>query len=161
MAQHAKITPFIWYKDQQAEEAFNFYISVFGQGEIVNVMRSTHPAMGPVGSFMAGSLRIFDQEIMGLNGNAYHPMSPSISLFVLCDTAQELDRYWEGLLQGGSPMACGWLTDKYGVAWQVVPRKLGAMMADPDPVKAGRVGQAIMNMIKLDFHELERAFNGE
>ena len=106
MAQAAKITPFLWFRDQQAEEAFNYYISVFGQGEIVNIMRSTHPNMGPVGSFMAGTLRIFGQDIFGLNG-AQVDFSPATSLFVLCDTQAEIDQYWDGLAAGGLTMACG------------------------------------------------------
>lgn len=154
----AKITPFLWFKDLKAEEALNYYIQVFRQGEIVNVMRYTDSSVGPIGGFMAGVLRIFGQEIFGLNGNNYFEFTPATSLFVLCDSQAEIDRYWDGLSAGGNTMACGWLTDKYGVTWQIVPRSLSAMLADPDPIKAGKVGQAMMSMIKFDMAALEAAY---
>jgi len=114
----------------------------------------------PSGTFLTGVVEIEGQEIMFLNGGPVYKLSPAFSLVIDCKDQEEVDYYWDRLLEGGQPDQCGWLTDRFGVSWQVVPSVLGKLMSDPDPVKAARVTQAMLQMVKLDIAKLEKAYNG-
>src|SRR5450432_2629340 len=155
-----KITPFLWFNDN-AEEAMNFYISIFKNSKVVSVSRYGDAGPGPKGSVMVGKFEIEGQEFMALNGGPIYKLTPAVSFVVNCETQQEVDDFWEKLTAGGQPIQCGWLTDKYGVSWQIVPTILGQLMADKDPVKSGRVMKAMLQMIKIDVAGLQRAYNGE
>lgn len=149
-----KITTHLWF-DNHAEEAAHFYISLFKNSSIVNVMRS-----GPEGSVMTLTFQIDGQEFIALNGGPYFTFSAAISLFVKCETQEEVDRLWEALSEGGEKGDCGWLKDKYGLSWQIVPTVLGDLLVDPDPAKAQRVMQAMLKMKKLDIKALQEAAQG-
>lgn len=155
-----KITPFLWY-DNQAEEAANFYASVFKNVKITEVRRypPNHPN-GMADKVLTVSFNIEGQDFVGLNGGPYYKTTPGISFFVNCETQAEVDELWDKLGDGGSLMQCGWITDKFGITWQIVPSVLGKLLNDPDPVKAGRVMQAMMPMTKLDIAKLEAAYKG-
>lgn len=155
-----KITPFLWFNDN-AEEAMNFYISVFKNSKVVSVSRYGDAGPGPKGSVMVGKFEIEGQEFMALNGGPIYKLTPAVSFVVNCETQQEVDDFWDKLTAGGQPIQCGWLTDKYGVSWQIVPTILGTLMADKDPAKSGRVMKAMLQMIKIDVAGLQRAYNGE
>lgn len=154
-----KITPFLWFNDN-AEEAINFYTSVFKNSKVLNVSR--YNDAGPSGkeTVMTGTIELEGQEFMVLNGGPSFSFNPAISFFVDCKSQEEVDYYWNRLLEGGSPSQCGWLTDKFGVSWQIVPTRLGELLNDPDPVKAKQVMDAMLKMVKLDVGELERAYAG-
>lgn len=156
-----KIYPCLWF-DKQAEEAVNFYLSVFGDGKITSVSRfdpvNEH---GEPGSVMTISFTLHGQEFIALNGGPEFKFTPAISLVVNCDTQAEIDRYWNGLLQGGSADQCGWLRDKFGISWQIVPTALGELMSGKDPAKVSRVTEAMLKMVKLDIAELQRAYDGK
>ncbi len=154
-----KITPFLWF-DNQAEEAVNFYLSVFDNSEISRIVRYTEGGPGPKGTVMTIDFLIGGQEFVALNGGPIYTLTPAISFVVNCQTQQEIDTYWEKLSAGGEKQVCGWLKDRYGVSWQIVPVILTEMLGDPDPVKAGRVMQAMLRMVKLDMKELKRAYKG-
>lgn len=155
----ATITPFFWF-DTQAEEAANFYVEIF-DGEIVSVARYAPGTPGEEGSVMTVQFKILDQDFVALNGGPIFEFSAATSFVVNCATAEEVDHYWDSLLaDGGAPSQCGWLTDRFGVTWQIVPDRLGQLMSDPDPEKAGRVAQAMMQMVKLDVAGLEAAYAG-
>jgi len=151
-----KITPCLWF-DGKAEEATNFYRAIFPDTEILSVMRQGDSEAGAEGSVLSVTFRLQGQEFMGLNGGPHFSFTPAISFFVTCDTQAEVDRFWEKLLEGGTPSRCGWLTDKYGLSWQIVPRQLGELLQGPDRAKANRVMQAMLKMVKLDIAGLERA----
>jgi predicted 3-demethylubiquinone-9 3-methyltransferase (glyoxalase superfamily) len=155
-----KITPFLWFNDN-AEEAMNFYTSIFKNSKVVSVSRYGDAGPGPKGSVMVGKFEIEGQEFMALNGGPVYKLTPAVSFVVNCETQQEVDDFWDKLTAGGQPIQCGWLTDKYGVSWQIVPTILGQLMADKDPVKSGRVMKAMLQMIKIDIAGLQRAYNGE
>ena len=155
-----KITPFLWFNDN-AEEAMNFYISIFKNSKVVSVSRYGDAGPGPKGSVMVGKFEIEGQEFMALNGGPIYKLTPAVSFVVNCETQQEVDDFWDKLTAGGQPIQCGWLTDKYGVSWQIVPTILGTLMADKDPAKSGRVMKAMLQMIKIDVAGLQRAYNGE
>lgn len=156
-----KIAPCLWF-DGNAEEAARFYTSVFAESRIVTTMHFTDAGPGPEGHVLAITFEIDGQEFMALNGGPQFPFTPAISLFVHCSSQQEVDRYWAKLIDGGgSPWQCGWLTDRFGVSWQIVPDALGEMLRDPDKAKAGRVMAAMMKMVKLDLAQLEHAYRGE
>lgn len=152
------ITTFLTY-DTQAEEAANLYTSVFG-GKIVSTMR--YPAGGPKpeGSVISVTFELFGQTFIALNGGPTFQFAQGISLFVSCETQSQIDQYWAKLTAGGKEVQCGWLVDKFGVSWQIVPANLGALLGDKDPAKAGRAMQAMMPMKKLDIAALERAHAG-
>ncbi len=155
-----KIATCLWF-DGKAEEAMNFYMSVFKNGNVVNVMRYGEARPGPKGSVLAVTFELEGQEFMGLNGGPHYQFTPAISMFVKCQTQAEVDDYWEKLLAGGGkPMQCGWLTDKYGVSWQIVPTALGEMLQDKDAAKSQRAMQAMLQMVKLDIAALRKAFEG-
>src|SRR6266568_972113 len=151
-----KITPFLWF-DDQAEEAMTFYTSIFKDSEIVSVTRYSEAGPGPEGSVMTAAFRLNGQEFIALNGGPAFAFTPAISFFVHCETQQEVDTFWEKLSAGGKPGQCGWLTDKFGVSWQIIPNVLGELLADPDPAKSQRVMEAMLEMSKIDVQALQRA----
>ena len=153
------ITPFLWF-DGQLEEAVAFYTSVFGDGVVLDSTPYPEGAPGPTGSLMMASFRIAGQDFMGLNGGPQYTFSPATSFFVSCEDQDEVDHLWDSLLEGGEAMQCGWLTDRFGVTWQIVPRLLGELMADPDPERVGRVMSAMLAMVKLDAVALQAAYDG-
>jgi predicted 3-demethylubiquinone-9 3-methyltransferase (glyoxalase superfamily) len=154
-----KITPFLWF-DGDAEEAMNFYMSIFGDAKVTNIARYSEAGPGKAGSVMA-AFTLCGQDFIALNGGPQYKFTPAISFVVSCETQTEVDRYWDALLDGGKPVQCGWLTDKYGLSWQIVPAVVWTMMQDKDPEKSKRVMQAVYKMIKLDIAELQRAYNGD
>ena len=154
-----KITPFLWY-DGKAEEAANLYVSIFKNSKIVKIRRSGDGGPGPKGSVMGVDFELEGRSFIAFNGGPHFTFNPAVSLFVNCDTQQEVDELWDKLVAGGKPVQCGWLTDKFGVSWQIIPKALGEMMNDPDPAKSSRVVQAMMKMIKIDVAGLTKAYNG-
>lgn len=154
-----KITPFLWF-DHQAEEAVEFYTGIFKNSKILSVSRVPEGCMGQPGSVMAVSFELDGQPFSALNGGPYFSFTPAVSFFVNCETQAEVDYFWEKLLEGGEAQQCGWLTDRYGISWQIVPSLLGRLLGDPDPVKAARVNQAMLGMIKLDTQKLQDAYDG-
>jgi predicted 3-demethylubiquinone-9 3-methyltransferase (glyoxalase superfamily) len=151
-----KIKPFLWF-DTQAEEAANFYVSIFKNSKILSVARYGDAGPGPKGSAMTVSFELDGQEFTGLNGGPLYKFTEAISFTVICKTQEEVDDFWKKLTEGGQEVACGWLKDKYGLCWQITPEILPQMLSDPDPQKAGRVMQAMMKMKKIDIPELQRA----
>ena len=154
-----KITPFLWF-DNQAEEAVQFYVSVFKNSEIIKIIRYGDDGPGPNGTVMTIGFMIESQEFAALNGGPQFRFSQAISFVVNCRTQEEVDEYWENLSAGGEKQPCGWLKDKFGVSWQVVPGILSEMLNDKDPVKAGRVMAAMLRMNKIDIQVLKQAYNG-
>jgi len=152
-----KITPFLWF-DGKAEEAMHFYTSIFRNAKVGNVTRYGEAGPGPKGTVMSATFELEGQEFYALNGGPQFQFSPAISFFVKCTTQDEVDMYWAKLSAGGQTHQCGWLQDKFGVTWQVVPTILGELLSDKDPVKAGRVMQAMMRMTKLDIATLKQAY---
>ena len=148
-----KITTFLTY-DNQAEAAARHYLSIFEDGKIVSSIA------GPGGAGLSVTFELFGQTFIALNDGPTFTFSQGISLFVHCDTQAEVDRYWSKLTEGGKEGQCGWLVDKFGVSWQVVPNVLGELLGDKDPAKAGRAVQAMMKMKKLDIAALKRAHEG-
>lgn len=155
-----KITPCLWF-DSNAEEAMNFYTSVFHDSKVVQVSRYGDSEPGVPGSVLVGTIQIEGQEFMLLNGGPAFKFTPAISFYISCGSQGEVDYYWNRLLEGGEPSQCGWLTDKFGVSWQIVPVVLPKLLSDPDPVKADRVMQAMLKMIKLDSAELQQAYDND
>jgi predicted 3-demethylubiquinone-9 3-methyltransferase (glyoxalase superfamily) len=155
-----KITPFLWF-DGKAEEAANFYTSIFKDSKILNVARYGEAGPGPKGSVMVVSFQIEEQEFTALNGGPQFTFSPAISFIVRCDTQAEVDELWEKLSAGGRTQQCGWLQDKFGVSWQIIPKAFLEMMRDKDPVKSQRVFKAMMQMTKFDIAALPKAHRGE
>jgi len=152
-----KITPFLWF-DHQAEEAMNFYISIFKNSKVVSIARYGEAGPGPKGSVMTAAFQLDGQDFVALNGGPQFTFSPAISFVVNCKTQEEVDEFWEKLSDGGKENQCGWLDDKFGVSWQIVPSVLGQLLSDADPVKSGRVMQAMLQMTKIDIAGLKRAF---
>jgi predicted 3-demethylubiquinone-9 3-methyltransferase (glyoxalase superfamily) len=156
-----KITPFLWF-DNQAEEAMNFYTSIFKNSKVRTVSRYGDAGPGPKGTVMVAKFELDGQEFMVLNGGPRFKFTQAISFVVNCASQQEVDELWEKLLAGGGAEdACGWLRDKYGLSWQIIPTALGEMMSDPDKQKAGRAMQAMLKMKKIDIAEMRRAFDGK
>lgn len=151
-----KITPFLWF-DNKAEEAVNFYISIFQGSKIVSVMRYGEAGPGPKGTVMGLTFQLCGQEFMALNGGPEFTFTPAISLFVKCESQQEIDELWEKLSQGGQKQRCGWVKDKYGLSWQIVPTILGELLQDKSAEKSKRVMQAMLQMDKLDIEALKAA----
>ena len=152
-----KIAPCLWF-DGQAEEAMHFYTSIFRNSKVGDVTRYTEAGPGEKGSVLAVTFEIEGREFMGLNGGPNFKFSPAISFSVKCETQEEVDYYWSKLLAGGQPQQCGWLTDKFGVSWQIVPTALVEMLKDKDAEKANRVMQAMLKMVKLDIKTLRQAY---
>lgn len=151
-----KITPFLWFNGQ-AEEAVNFYVSVFKNSSIGRVKRYGDAGPGPKGSVMSVEFQLDGQNFIALNGGPQFTFTPAVSFFVNCETQEEVDELWEKLSAGGQIQHCGWLQDKYGLTWQIVPAVLGRLLEDKDPAKAKRVMQAMLQMVKLDAQALQRA----
>lgn len=157
----SKIFPFLWYA-RHAEEAARLYASIFPNSRVdrVTTMPSDSPS-GPAGSVKVVDFTLFGQPFQAMTAGPHHEFNDAISMVVLCEDQTELDRYWNALLEGGGKeQACGWLIDKYGVRWQIVPRVLDEMMADSDRERGKRVSDAMLKMVKLDIAELERAWRG-
>jgi predicted 3-demethylubiquinone-9 3-methyltransferase (glyoxalase superfamily) len=152
-----KITPFITF-DNQAEEAVNLYVSIFRNSKIVSMNRYGEGGPAPAGSVMSATFLLEGQEFYALNGGPHFTFSDGISLFVSCVTQAEVDELWEKLSEGGEKGPCGWLKDKFGVSWQIIPTALGELLGDKDPEKAGRVMQAMLKMTKIDIAALKRAY---
>lgn len=145
--------------DSQAEEAVNFYLSIFKNAKILSITRcGENEPSGPAGSVRTISFRLFDQEYLAVNGGSYFKFNDGISLMVNCESQAEIDELWERLSAGGEQVVCGWLKDKFGVPWQIVPTVLSKMMADPDQTKSQRVMQALLKMKKLDIKALQQAY---
>jgi predicted 3-demethylubiquinone-9 3-methyltransferase (glyoxalase superfamily) len=152
-----KITTFLTF-DDRAEEAVDFYTSIFDDSRIVSATRYGAAGPGPEGSLMSASFELAGQEFMALNGGPSFTFSQGTSLFVDCETQDEVDDLWEKLSEGGEKGPCGWLTDKFGVSWQIIPRALGELLNDEDPEKAKRVMQAMLQMSKIEIEGLRRAY---
>jgi len=155
-----KITTFLWF-DNNAQEAIDFYTSIFDDAKIVDTVRNGKAGPGEDDAVLAATFQLAGQQFMALNGGPHFKFTEAISLFVNCETQAEVDRYWDQLLVGGEPSQCGWLKDKFGLSWQIVPTALMKYMSDPDPVKAQRVMEAMMQMVKLDVDTLTKAYENE
>lgn len=153
-----KITPFLWF-DNQAEEAINFYVSLFKNSRIINVTRYGEDGPWPSGMVMTAIFQLEGQQFMALNGGPDHKFSEAISLFVDCETQEEVDELWAKLTEGGEEGPCGWLKDKYGLSWQIIPSTLGQMLSDTDAEKAQRVMHAMLQMKKIEVAALQQAYN--
>jgi predicted 3-demethylubiquinone-9 3-methyltransferase (glyoxalase superfamily) len=155
-----KITPFLWFNDN-AEEAMNFYVSIFKNSKVLNVSRYGEGSPFPAGTVMLGTFQLDGREYIALNGGPEYKFTEAFSLFVSVETQEEVDDLWERLSEGGEKGPCGWLKDKFGLSWQVVPTALGELLGDPDPLKAQRVMNAMLKMSKLDIAALRRASEGK
>ncbi len=153
-----RITPFLWF-DDNAEDAARFYVSIFKNSKINTVVRYNDAGPGPKGSVMTVDFELDGQRFTALNGGPHFTFSPAISFVVDCQTQSEVDYYWEKLSAGGQTQQCGWLTDKYGVSWQIVPSLLIECLQDADAGKATAVTRAMLQMIKLDIAALQRAYD--
>ena len=153
-----KITPFLWF-DGRAGEAITFYTSIFKNSKAENVTRYGKGGPGPEGEIMTGTFELDGQQFMALNGGPMFQFTPAISFFVKCETQEEIDEFWIKLSEGGKTSQCGWLTDKFGVSWQIIPPILGKYLGDKDPKKAQQVMQAMMKMTKIDIQQLTDAYN--
>jgi len=154
-----KIVPFLWFNDN-AEEAMNFYVSIFKNSKVGRVTRYGDAGPGPKGSVRWCTFTLEGQEFHALNGGPHFKFTQAISLFVNCETQQEVDELWKKLSAGGREDQCGWLQDKYGLSWQIIPTILGKLLGDKDPVKANRAMQAMLQMKKIDINGLQRAYDG-
>ena len=153
-----KITPFLWFNGQ-AEEAAKFYVSIFKNSKVGRVSRYGDAGPGPKGSVMSVTFQLEGQEFFALNGGPQYSFTPAISFFVNCETQPEVDELWDKLSAGGRTDQCGWLQDKFGLSWQIVPIVLGKLLGDKDPQKASRVMQAMLKMTKLDIKGLQQAYD--
>jgi predicted 3-demethylubiquinone-9 3-methyltransferase (glyoxalase superfamily) len=151
-----KITPFLWFNNN-LEEAMNLYVSLFKNSKIVSVNRSGEAGPGPKGSVMSATFELDGQQFLALNGGPHFTFTPAISLFVNCETQDEIDELWEKLSAGGEKSRCGWLKDKFGLSWQIVPSGLGDMLQDKNPQKAKNTMNAMLQMGKLDIAKLRQA----
>ena len=154
------ITPFLWF-DDKAEEAMNFYVEVFGDAKVGEVSRYGGGGPGPAGAVMSATFELRGQQFMALNGGPDFPFTEAVSFFVACETQEEVDDLWEQLTAGGEESRCGWLKDRYGLSWQIIPNALPELLNDPDPVKSQRVMQAMLQMGKIDIAGLRRAYEQE
>lgn len=155
----SKITPFLWF-DHEAEDAAALYIRLFGKGRVVHTQRWGEASPYPPGSVMAVSFELHGQPLIAFNGGPHFRLNPAASLFVQCDDQSEVDRLWDGLVaDGGAPSQCGWLSDRYGLSWQIIPKAHLHMMSDPDSARVARVMQSMMTMAKLDIATLQRAYD--
>lgn len=151
-----KIVTFLWFEDK-AEEAANFYVSLFKNSKVTGVHRNGDAGPGPKGSVMMVNFQVEGQEFMALNGGPHFKFTPAISLFVNCENQDEVDQLWDRLSEGGRKDRCGWLQDKYGLSWQIIPTALMTLMSDPDREKSARVMKAMLQMDKIDIGRLEEA----
>lgn len=155
-----KITPFLWF-DDKAEEAVNFYVSIFGNSKIGGISRYGEAGPGPKGSVMVVEFQLDGQEFIALNGGPHFKFTEAISFVVNCTTQEEVDGFWEKLSEGGEKSRCGWLKDKYGMSWQIVPTILAELMQSKDPGKSKRVMEAMLKMDKIDIQTLKQAHDGQ
>jgi predicted 3-demethylubiquinone-9 3-methyltransferase (glyoxalase superfamily) len=155
-----KITPFLWFNDQ-AEEAMNFYVDIFNNSKVLGITRYGAAGPKPEGTVMTASFVLDGQEFVALNGGPEFSFSPAISFVVNCTSQDEVDELWAKLSAGGKEVQCGWLQDKYGLSWQIVPTVLIEMLNDADPIKANRVMQTMLQMVKIDIDSLRRAYDTE
>ena len=153
-----RITPFLWF-DDQAEEAMNFYVSIFKNSKVGRVTRYGEAGPGPKGSVMSATFQLGGQEFMALNGGPHFSFTPAISFFVNCETQEEVDELWKKLSAGGKTDRCGWLKDKYGLSWQIIPSGLGRLMGDNNAAKAQSVMKAMLEMDKIDIARLQQAYD--
>lgn len=153
-----RITPFLWF-DTQAEEAANFYVSIFRNSKLGKIMRYGKNAPLPEGTVMTIKFELDGQPFAALNGGPHFKFTEAVSFSIRCDSQEDVDHYWTKLCQGGEESMCGWLKDKFGLSWQVVPTALIDMLGDSDPAKARRVTEAMLQMKKIDIATLERAYN--
>ena len=151
-----KIAPFLWF-DENAEEAVKFYTSIFKNSKIGRITRYGDAGPGPKGTVMSATFQLDGQEFMALNGGPQFKFTEAISFFVNCETQEEVDELWEKLSAGGQKSRCGWLKDKYGLSWQIIPSALGEMLGDKDPEKSRRVMKAMLQMDKIDIRRLQEA----
>jgi len=151
-----KITPFLWF-DDKAEEAMNFYVSIFKNSKVLGISRYGKDAPYPEGTAFVVTFQLDGQEVMALNAGPQFKFTEAISMYVNCETQEEVDTLWEKLSEGGEKSQCGWLKDKYGLSWQIVPTALGELLGDKDPEKANRVMQAMLKMTKIDIYVLQQA----
>src|SRR6202011_2392026 len=155
-----KITPFLWF-DGNAEEAMNFYASIFKNSKVGRVTRYGDAGPGTKGTVMSATFQLDGQEFFALNGGPQFTFTPAISFFVNCETQQEVDEFWEKLSEGGKKERCGWLKDKYGLSWQIIPSALGKLLGDKDPEKSKRAMEAMLQMDKIDIKGLQKAYEGK
>jgi predicted 3-demethylubiquinone-9 3-methyltransferase (glyoxalase superfamily) len=154
-----KVTPFLWF-DGKAAEAAEFYKSVFGDVKILDTRYYSDAGPQPKGTVLTVTFELFGREFVALNGGPHYQFTPATSFFVSCEDQEEVDRYWNGLLDGGTPQQCGWITDKFGVTWQIVPKLLGEILKDGDGERVARVMRSMFQMVKLDVAGLQRAYEG-
>ena len=159
-AQTQKITPFLWF-DGNAEEAMNLYVSIFKNSKVVSVTRYGEAGPGPKGTVMAATFELEGQQFYALNGGPQYKFTPAISLYVSCETQKEVDELWNKLSAGGHKDRCGWLQDKFGLSWQIIPSVLGKMLSDKNPGKSQSVMKAMLQMDKIDIAKLMQAYEQE
>ena len=153
------ITPFLWFNDN-AEEAVNFYISIFKDSRVTDVTRYSDAGPGPKGQVMTMSFELDGQQFTALNGGPQFKFTEAISFVVKCENQEEIDYYWDKLLEGGQAHQCGWLKDKFGLSWQIVPAEIGKFFGGDDPQRTARVMQVMMPMVKFDIAKLQEAYEG-
>lgn len=153
-----KITPFLWF-DNQAEEAANFYVSILKNAKILSVSRYGEAGPGPKGSAMTVTFELDGQKFIALNGGPHFKFTEAISFLVDCKTQEEVDELWKRLTEGGKESQCGWLKDKYGLSWQIIPTILGELLSDPEPEKSKRVMKAMLKMKKIEIKTLQEAYD--
>jgi predicted 3-demethylubiquinone-9 3-methyltransferase (glyoxalase superfamily) len=154
-----KISPFLWF-DNEAEEAMNHYVSIFKNSKAGSITRYGDAGPGPKGSVMTASFELEGQQFTALNGGPQFKFTEAVSFVVSCETQEEVDRLWDKLSEGGQTQQCGWLKDKFGLSWQIVPSVLIEMMKDPDPQKSQRVMEAMLQMTKIEIARLKQAYEG-
>jgi len=157
MSPKQKITTFLWF-DDNAEQAINHYVSIFKNSKIVSLTRHGEAGPGPKGTVLGGTFELEGQQFMALNGGPKFKFTEAISLFVNCETQEEVDALWDKLSAGGRKDRCGWLKDKFGLSWQIIPSVLGEMLQDKDPERANRVMKAMLQMDKIDIQRLRQAY---
>ncbi|MEU8569888.1 VOC family protein [Streptomyces pathocidini] len=155
-----KITTFLWF-DDQAEEAVEHYTSVFDDSRVLEVLRWGEEGPGEPGKVLTIRFELAGQQFIALNGGPHFHFTEAVSLYVDCRSQEEVDELWAKLLEGGEESKCGWLKDKYGLSWQIVPRRLTDLLSDPDPARADRVMKAMMGMVKIDLQTIEKAARGD
>jgi predicted 3-demethylubiquinone-9 3-methyltransferase (glyoxalase superfamily) len=154
-----KITPYLWF-DNDAEEAVNLYTSLFENSKITHISRYPDGGRGELGKVMIINFELDGQEFIALNGGPDHPFSDAMSLYVNCTSQEEVDKFWNGLTaNGGEEGPCGWLKDKFGISWQIIPTRLGELMGDPNPAKVQSVMQAMLQMKKIEIADLQQAYD--
>ena len=154
-----QITPFLWF-DDNADKAVNFYLSIFKDSRLLDTKRYDEAGPGPKGTIMTATFELNGQQFIALNGGPRYKFTEAVSFVVKCETQEEIDYYWDKLLDGGEPQRCGWLKDRFGLSWQIVPAQLSELFGGNDPQRAGRVMQAMMQMVKFDIAKLKQAYDG-